>query len=493
MRNLALSPESHPIPRLAGALAVAIVCAAVLAPSAHAARGMINLPYSSPGALPGATIFNFYYPDSGITPNNPTVILLHGGGYIGGNRWEFQTLAPALADRGFNVLCPEYTLATSTRPSFPQAITDTLALISSVRRGTLGLNLSPIIILGGTSAGATIAATAAYGAENALFAANVPGAPGGLRPDAFVGMYGRYDILWNSVTPPAPWLPGSVYTYVGTPASGQTMSGLFAAASAVTYIDQCAPPSALYHGDADTVVPVQNTLRLDAALHAWGVPVWTTIVPGGGHDTTTMPYGTAGAAIIGEIIPTLLAASSPACPRSSPIPYGACCAANGVCTWTTEGVCQSTWSAQGLCIPNTCPLYGACCAAPGECTSTTQNDCTGTWTIFAACSPALCPTPNLTGACCFGASCIMANPDSCTGPNQRFIGADAACNPPGDLRTPCCRADFSQDGTNSIDDLFLYFNAWFSSSPSASMSSGIGAGPTIDDLFLYLNAYFPGC
>lgn len=59
-------------------------------------------------------------------------------------------------------------------------------------------------------------------------------------------------------------------------------------------------------------------------------------------------------------------------------------------------------------------------------------------------------------------------------------------------RGPCvCFADFNANGQVTIDDLFLYFNAYFMGLPGAN-TNGVG-GVTIDDLFLYINAYFTGC
>ena len=54
-----------------------------------------------------------------------------------------------------------------------------------------------------------------------------------------------------------------------------------------------------------------------------------------------------------------------------------------------------------------------------------------------------------------------------------------------------CAADFNASGTVTIDDLFLYINAYFTGAPAADFN-GVG-GVTIDDLFLYFNAYFVGC
>ena len=49
--------------------------------------------------------------------------------------------------------------------------------------------------------------------------------------------------------------------------------------------------------------------------------------------------------------------------------------------------------------------------------------------------------------------------------------------------------DWNHDGAVSIDDLFLYFNAYFTGTGDFDGANGT----TIDDLFLYINAYFIGC
>ena len=59
------------------------------------------------------------------------------------------------------------------------------------------------------------------------------------------------------------------------------------------------------------------------------------------------------------------------------------------------------------------------------------------------------------------------------------------------LGRPVCAADFNASGSATIDDLFLYINAYFTGVPAADFN-GVG-GVTIDDLFLYFNAYFAGC
>lgn len=50
-----------------------------------------------------------------------------------------------------------------------------------------------------------------------------------------------------------------------------------------------APPFLLIHGDADPVVPLQQSEAMVAALRAAGVPVELIVKPGGGHPWLTLP------------------------------------------------------------------------------------------------------------------------------------------------------------------------------------------------------------
>ena len=66
-----------------------------------------------------------------------------------------------------------------------------------------------------------------------------------------------------------------------------------------------------------------------------------------------------------------------------------------------------------------------------------------------------------------------------------------------------CGADFDGGGTVTIDDIFVYLNAWFAgcdgTQPPGPPCNGRNAdfdgvgGVTINDIFAYLNAWFAGC
>ena len=95
--------------------------------------------------------------------------------------------------------------------------------------------------------------------------------------------------------------------------------------------------------------------------------------------------------------------------------------------------------------------------------------------------------------CCRGTTCNAIAAGSCTGTVAGSASITVASCGSGAGLTTCCYADFNHDGTQSVDDLFLYFNAYFTASPWANYGGDGIETPTIDDLFLYINAYFTGC
>lgn len=95
------------------------------------------------------------------------------------------------------------------------------------------------------------------------------------------------------------------------------------------------------------------------------------------------------------------------------------------------------------------------------------------------------------GACCIGATCQLLRGSECTEAGRQFHGPDTVCNPPGELVTPCCRADFNHNGMVSVQDIFDYLVAYFSNDIGADTDDSMVV--ELQDLFDFLAAYFAGC
>jgi hypothetical protein len=60
-----------------------------------------------------------------------------------------------------------------------------------------------------------------------------------------------------------------------------------------------------------------------------------------------------------------------------------------------------------------------------------------------------------------------------------------------DVPAAFCPADFDQNGSRTIDDMFIFINAWFAMNPRADFDGMNGIN--IDDIFIFINAWFAGC
>lgn len=296
-------------------LACAFLTLACAAPSDAYVRFGEFGQYDSPGNF-NLNNFDIYTPNSGIAVGAPTIIDIHGGGYTSGDKavdWQF---CGALADRGYNVVSMNYTLAVpNVSSSFPQTFRDVRAMIRWVRTEGVQHGLSPTIVIVGHSAGATIGLAAAYAPEIPEFLPPGDPPPGGYRVDAAVGFFGRYDLVWDAQTYGTSL---NVYNYLRIAFNQPGGPERFAAAAARTYVGGCSPPTKLVVGDADAVVPMGNSIRLAGALTNAGVFNLLNVVAGAGHGTGVLGSPIYLADAVATDLPRLLAASNPMCGLVAP-------------------------------------------------------------------------------------------------------------------------------------------------------------------------------
>jgi hypothetical protein len=99
--------------------------------------------------------------------------------------------------------------------------------------------------------------------------------------------------------------------------------------------------------------------------------------------------------------------------------------------------------------------------------------------------------PPQTGACCRGATCEVTVSADCPGQaGQQFLGVGSVCNAAGNHTSPCCNANFDQDASVGVQDIFAFLNAWFAGSASADVNGG---GLAVQDIFDFLSVWFAGC
>ena len=70
---------------------------------------------------------------------------------------------------------------------------------------------------------------------------------------------------------------------LGLPYSARNDNRLYTSASPIAHVSSTAPPILFIHGDADEVVPLQQSVAMEVALRAVRVPTKLVRLPGGVH------------------------------------------------------------------------------------------------------------------------------------------------------------------------------------------------------------------
>jgi acetyl esterase/lipase len=212
-----------------------------------------------------------YRPDASPEGPRPLLVYVHGGGWRVSHRsrppretrdWA-RGFFERLTDRGFVVAAPDYRLSGEAR--FPAQIDDLVEALRWLHEHAGELGVVPgRTYVWGASAGGLLGALAALVAD----------AP----PVAGV-------VCWYPVTDLHALDHAADDTFeahlLGGPI-GQHLD-LARAASPVTHVRRDAPPFLLQHGEDDTWVPHDQSVRLAEALRAAGAPVELESVPGADH------------------------------------------------------------------------------------------------------------------------------------------------------------------------------------------------------------------
>lgn len=115
-------------------------------------------------------VLDVYYPENTRSPL-PTIVSIHGGGYVYGSKEIYRRYGMELARHGFAVVNFNYRLAPKWR--FPAPLEDTNAVMEWLCRNGGTYHLDPgRIILVGDSAGAQLASQYAAVVQNPAYAAN---------------------------------------------------------------------------------------------------------------------------------------------------------------------------------------------------------------------------------------------------------------------------------------------------------------------------------
>ncbi|TJY55944.1 alpha/beta hydrolase [Sinimarinibacterium sp. CAU 1509] len=195
----------------------------------------------------------------------PAVLVVHGGGWIRGERADMNKFARRLAEGGYAAYNIGYRLAPDDR--FPAQLDDLRTALRWLHAHAEENRIDPDrIAVMGYSAGAHLA----------LMLGLDPGTDTP-RVRAVVAGAGPTDLR---VYPDSPFIKALIG---GTP---DQFAAEYATASPITYVTPDDPPVMLYHGKLDGLVEVEQSLRLHQALIDAGVRSELATPPLSGHITT---------------------------------------------------------------------------------------------------------------------------------------------------------------------------------------------------------------
>jgi len=205
------------------------------------------------------------------------LLLVHGGGWRGGERQEFAPLMQALAQEGYTSLSVDYRLAPAVR--HPAQLTDVKCALRWLKAHAAELDIDPDrVALLGSSAGGHLATLAAYTSNDPQFEGRGLPLHGDTRVAAVVTHGGPADLR-----------DAASYGEDARRAVGVLMGRVpltlseLERASPVHFVRPDSPPTLVLHGELDATVPVSQAHRLAGALLAANAPHRLLVVPGAGH------------------------------------------------------------------------------------------------------------------------------------------------------------------------------------------------------------------
>ncbi len=238
-------------------------------PAASAAEIINDVSYGESGQQK----MDIYLPDDRSRASTKTVVFIHGGGWVEGDKSEMKPYVDTLRKLmpGYAVVNMNYRLAWNNSVNiFPAQENDVKSAIEYYLNNAEEYMVSDDLVLLGASAGGHLAMLHAYKND-----------PEG-HVMAVVDFFGPFNLasLWNY---------GIVQQLILYGATGALLAdnpSLYASSSPSEYITADSPPTIALQGGADPLVPPSQTSQLIAGLDAAGVVNQLVYYSGEGHGWT---------------------------------------------------------------------------------------------------------------------------------------------------------------------------------------------------------------
>ncbi len=231
---------------------------------------------------------------------SPAVIIIHGGGWTGGDKGAKRELITGtnLARAGY--VCASVNYSLSERSRWPTNLHDCKNAVRWMRANAEELGVDPerIGVIGG-SAGGHLALMVAYTAGNPEFSPAGPYPGVSDHVSACVNMYGITNLLTRRHTDDKGAPIGALKDHQLFPEKRGEAPAKWRSASPVSHVRRDSPPTLTLHGTADTVVDRDQAVELDRTLRLAGAESILRMVQGANH---AWPLKTQSFDLTGEVV-----------------------------------------------------------------------------------------------------------------------------------------------------------------------------------------------
>lgn len=212
------------------------------------------------GEIDGVTLsINIAFPEEVTRKPRPVLVLIHGGGFVSGDKDEKNSQIKKLSKLGFVAASDMYRL--SPEYKFPAAIDDIKLAIRYLKANAAKYQLDPDrILVSGSSAGSYLAVMVGVTGNSDAFSDH------DLYPsfDSSVRAVAAQSGPIGDFTLPK-YADRSTVKRLAEP-NAKNFNELLSAMSPITYLDSDDPPFFLSHGDEDPVVPVDMSREFVSEL-----------------------------------------------------------------------------------------------------------------------------------------------------------------------------------------------------------------------------------
>lgn len=218
---------------------------------------------------------DLYRPKDAKQPR-PLIIFIHGGGWKGGQRTDMSFYCLRFAEKGYITATISYRF--SQDAPFPAAVQDTKCAIRFLRANASKYGIDPEkIAVSGNSAGGHLSMMAGYSSDVPELEGNGGNEGVSSRIQVVGNFYGPVDLTTEFAR-----TQGVVKDFLGDK-TWEEDPDIYKKASPITYLTKDDPPTMIFHGTIDDIVPIDQADELAAKLKDLGIPYLYERIEGWPH------------------------------------------------------------------------------------------------------------------------------------------------------------------------------------------------------------------